>query len=160
MEVCIVADLASESTMQAVLVKIPHRKPFRFIEKITELSQEHAIGEYTFKENEYFYVGHFPLNPVTPGVILIESMAQIGLVTIGLYQILLQKNTLDNAPNFFFSECEVEFQNPVLPPSRVIVESKKIFYRNKKLKANIVMKKENEDIVASGVLSGFAITKE
>ena len=153
------ADLANQVVRETILAKIPQKPPFRFIEKITELSGEHSIGEYTFKRDEYFYKGHFPSGPVTPGVILIESMAQIGLVTIGLYQIFLQKNTLDNAPNFFFSECEVEFQRPVLPPSRVTVESKKIFYKHNKLKAEITMKNESKEMIASGILSGFAVVQ-
>ena len=152
-------ELADQNVKEVILTKMPQQFPFRFIDNIVELSSEHSIGEYTFKGDEYFYQGHFPSNPVTPGVILIETMAQIGLVIIGLYQILLQEKTLDGAPNFFFSECEVEFYRPVIPPTKVVVESKKVFYRRNKLKADIVMKNENNDTVASGMLSGFAVAE-
>ena len=68
-----------------VLELIPQKPPFRFIDRLVELDESHAIGEYTFRDDEFFYKGHFPDNPVTPGVILIETMCQTGLVALGIY---------------------------------------------------------------------------
>ncbi len=70
---------------ERILEMVPQRHPFRFIEEILELDEEHIVGVYRFRSDEYFYRGHFPGLPVTPGVILIETMAQTGVVAFGLY---------------------------------------------------------------------------
>ena len=63
-----------------ILDSIPQQEPFRFIDEILELSEDHILAAYRFREDADFYRGHFPGNPVTPGVILIETMAQSGVV--------------------------------------------------------------------------------
>src|SRR4030065_2940742 len=68
-----------------ILEMVPQRHPFRFIEDILELDEDHIVGAYRFRSDEYFYRGHFPGMPITPGVILIETMAQTGIVAFGLY---------------------------------------------------------------------------
>src|SRR4030042_2600150 len=67
-----------------ILEMVPQRPPVRFIEDILELDEDHIVGAYRFRSDEYFYRGHFPGMPITPGVILIETMAQTGVVAFGL----------------------------------------------------------------------------
>jgi UDP-3-O-[3-hydroxymyristoyl] N-acetylglucosamine deacetylase / 3-hydroxyacyl-[acyl-carrier-protein] dehydratase len=57
---------------------LPHRFPFLFVDKITELSSTHIIGIKNVTFNEWFFQGHFPNNPVMPGVLQIEALAQCG----------------------------------------------------------------------------------
>src|SRR3990167_2692935 len=77
---------AIEPFAPAELVEaIPQKPPFLFIDKILSVDENHIEGIYTFKPAEFFYQGHFPGNPLTPGVIMLESMAQVGLVAFGLY---------------------------------------------------------------------------
>jgi 3-hydroxyacyl-[acyl-carrier-protein] dehydratase len=60
---------------------IPHREPFLLIDRITELEPgKRAVGEHTFTGEEWYQAGHFPGNPIVPGVILTESMAQVATV--------------------------------------------------------------------------------
>ncbi|MDR0351284.1 MAG: beta-hydroxyacyl-ACP dehydratase [Puniceicoccales bacterium] len=56
---------------------IPHRPPFLFVDKIIEIGDSYAVGQKTFKEDEFFYKGHYPDYPITPGVILCESVFQV-----------------------------------------------------------------------------------
>ena len=55
------------------------------MEELTSITERGVEGFYTFKEEEFFYIGHFKDNPITPGVILTEVMAQIGVVCLGIY---------------------------------------------------------------------------
>lgn len=73
------------SEFQQIVSALPYEKPFLFVDEIVHLDESGIEGNYRFKEDEYFYQGHFKNYPVTPGVILTECMAQIGLVCLGVY---------------------------------------------------------------------------
>ncbi|MFN6336679.1 MAG: bifunctional UDP-3-O-[3-hydroxymyristoyl] N-acetylglucosamine deacetylase/3-hydroxyacyl-ACP dehydratase [Sphingobacteriales bacterium] len=63
---------------QQIENKLPHRYPFLLVDKVVELSDKHIVGIKNVTFNEPFFVGHFPGNPVMPGVLQIEAMAQAG----------------------------------------------------------------------------------
>lgn len=67
-------------TKQTILDLIPHRPPFLFVDEIRELSDEKIIAAYRFKEDEFFFQGHYPEHPIVPGVILCEAAMQAGAV--------------------------------------------------------------------------------
>ncbi|MBO7707176.1 MAG: beta-hydroxyacyl-ACP dehydratase [Thermoguttaceae bacterium] len=70
----------SEFTKQTILDLIPHRPPFLFVDEIRELSDEKIVAAYRFKEDEFFFQGHYPGRPLVPGVILCEAAMQAGAV--------------------------------------------------------------------------------
>jgi len=55
---------------------LPHREPFLFIDRILQLSEGSVVAARTFREDELFFAGHFPGQPIVPGVLLVEGLAQ------------------------------------------------------------------------------------
>jgi UDP-3-O-[3-hydroxymyristoyl] N-acetylglucosamine deacetylase / 3-hydroxyacyl-[acyl-carrier-protein] dehydratase len=89
---------------------LPHRYPFLMIDKIIELSERHVVGVKNVTANEWFFQGHFPNNPVMPGVLQIEAMAQAGGILV--------LNTVpdpDNYWTYFMKITEARFKQKVLP---------------------------------------------
>ncbi len=147
---------ADSETRQRILRQIPQQPPFRFVDELIELDEEGVTGVYTFREDEYFYRGHFPGRPVTPGVILIETMAQAGLVALGLYLMTIGTGEADlrNRVSLFTFADEVEFTALVFPGEKVVARGEKIYFRKDTLKARVGVVKDDLVEVCSGVLTG------
>jgi 3-hydroxyacyl-[acyl-carrier-protein] dehydratase len=147
-------------TLDEILAHLPQKAPFRFIDQLLSVDAQNIVGTYTFKTDEYFYAGHFPGQPVTPGVILLECMCQIGVVALGIY-LLSQTIARADVTQWltFFSEAEVEFCKPVYPGTRVIVTAEKIFWRKMKLRAKIMMRDEAGTLLATATASGVGVKK-
>jgi UDP-3-O-[3-hydroxymyristoyl] N-acetylglucosamine deacetylase/3-hydroxyacyl-[acyl-carrier-protein] dehydratase len=99
----------------AIQKMLPHRPPFLFIDKILEMSENHVVGLKNVTMNESFFVGHFPEEPVMPGVLQIEAMAQTGG--------MLALNSVPDPENyltFFLKIEEVKFRNKVVPGDTII----------------------------------------
>ncbi|HEX9814595.1 MAG TPA: 3-hydroxyacyl-ACP dehydratase FabZ family protein [Myxococcota bacterium] len=144
-------------TPKQVLDLIPQQDPFRFIDEIIELDDDHIVGTYRFRPDADFYRGHFPGNPVTPGVILIESLAQVGIVALGIY-LLAQESEADTTKMMtLFTDTDVEFSGIVNPGDRVTITAEKVFFRRRKLRSNAEMKLDDGTIVCSGTVSGMGV---
>jgi len=154
---------ADEALRREVLSLVPQKEPFRFIDEIISLDDEQIVGTYRYREDEYFYRGHFPGNPITPGVILIETMAQVGVVAFGIYLLSRQKNMRPAAmklPISLFALADgVEFKKIVKPGERVIVRANKIYFRKSTIKAAVLMENERKELICSGHLAGVGVEK-
>ena len=111
-------------------------------------------GYHTFKNDDYFYRGHFKDNPITPGVILTEVMSQIGLVCLGIY-LLKDEFSEIKKPKIALTSYDIDFFLPVRPGERVEVVSEKIYFRFNKLKCNVQMFNEKNELVCKGIISGM-----
>lgn len=136
-----------------ILDLLPYGPSFLFVDELTSISSERVEGHYTFRQDEYFYQSHFKDHPVTPGVILTECMAQIGLVCLGVF--LMNSEGLSEQPKVAFSSAQMDFYIPVFPGEKVKVVSEKIYFRFNKLKCKVKMLNLNNEVVAKGILSGM-----
>ena len=131
---------------------LPYGPGFRFVDRIIKVDNEGIEGEYTFRLDEYFYPYHFRDEPITPGVILTECMAQIGLVSLGLY---LNRNNDPTHIRFAFASSQVNYYMVVLPGETVTVLATKKYYRMGTLKCSIEMLNGAGHKVCEGVLTGM-----
>ena len=137
---------------------LPYKKPFLFVDEITEISENGVSGNYTFKESEFFYKGHFKDNPITPGVILTETMAQIGVVCLGIY-LLEEEISSEKKPQIALTSNQIDFFLPVYPNEKVKVVSEKEYFRFNKLKCSVKMYNLKNELVCRGTISGMIVAK-
>ncbi|MDR7211059.1 hydroxymyristoyl-ACP dehydratase [Flavobacterium piscis] len=142
--------------LKDIIAQLPYSKPFLFVDEILQADGNGITGTYTFKEDLDFYKGHFKGNPVTPGVILTETIAQIGMVCLGIY---LLGNELKKDTVVAFTSADMQFLKPVYPNEKVTVTSQKIFFRFGKLKCEAIMKNETGQEVCKGIIAGIITTK-
>ena len=97
---------------------IPHRDPFLFVDECEIIViGEHGISTKKFSHNEYFFKGHFPNNPIVPGVIIVEAMAQTaGIVVSYKLKEFKEKSVL------FMSVNKAKFRRPILPNDNIRFE--------------------------------------
>ncbi len=138
--------------LNAILAKLPYRAPFLFVDELIHVDDEGVAGTYTFDEDLDFYRGHFYDRAITPEVILIETMAQIGLACLGIF--LLNKDLMQGS-SIALTSTEIQFLKPVYPKEKVTVFSKKIYFRFGKLKCAVTMKNEAGQEVCKGILAGM-----
>lgn len=141
-------------TNQDIISKLPYSKPFLFVDEIISISEDGVEGTYYFDESLDFYKGHFISNPVTPGVILTEVMAQIGLVCLGIFLLNKESNKITSIA---LTSVEIDFLKPVYPNENVTVISKKIYFRFGKLKCKVNMKNQLGIEVCSGMIAGMIV---
>jgi 3-hydroxyacyl-[acyl-carrier-protein] dehydratase len=141
-----------------ILNHLPYKSSFRFVDNISHLNENEVVGDFTLKEDAFFYEDHFAGNPITPGVIITEIMAQIGLVVMGIF--LMLKDTelnFEEAQETFplLTSTDVSFYKIVLPGQKVTVVSKKQYFRFGKLKCYVEMLDSNKELVAKGTFAGI-----
>lgn len=150
------ANIYNNMDFKDIISKLPYSKPFLFVDELIHVDENGAEGTFTLDEDLDFYKGHFKDNPVTPGVILTETMAQIGVVCLGLF---LLNDNLNTDIAIALTSADTEFLKPVFPNEKVRVKSEKIYYRFGKLKCKVSMWNEKNDEVCRGVIAGMIISK-
>ena len=157
----------NDLTKAEVLARVPQQRPMRFVDEIVELDEDHILTRYTWKQEDC--EGHFPGNPVVPGVKMIEMCAQTGNVAWGIYQ-MAHKTTAEELQQLvgFFTEIEHgKFLKMVRPGDRVACQASfgdDGYFRGNKLVAEIEIQfdggpKDGETIF-TGVTSGMWVPKE
>tara|TARA_B100000315_G_scaffold207770_1_gene202663 strand:- start:460 stop:897 length:438 start_codon:yes stop_codon:yes gene_type:complete len=97
---------------------IPHRSPFLFIDECEILEKgKRGIASRVFKDDEYFFQGHFPGNPIVPGVIIVEALAQTAGIIVSESLTEYDKKSV-----LFMSVNKAKFRKPVIPNDKIIFE--------------------------------------
>lgn len=144
-------------TKAEILSHLPYTAPFLFVDELQEIDENGVTGTYTFDANLDFYKGHFKDNPVTPGVILTETMAQIGLVCLGIY---LSGSAEGGMPgHVMLTSTAIDFMKPVFPGEKVTVTAQKVYFRFKKLNCTVQMTNASGEVVCKGTIAGMVTNK-
>ena len=139
-------------TSSEIISLLPYSKPFLFVEELQEINEAGVKGSYTFSRDSFFYQGHFKSFPVTPGVIITECMAQIGVVCLGIF---LLEGDFDEHSKIALTNTSVDFSLPVFPGEKVQVVSEKIYFRFNKLKCKVSMFNMEDKLISRGEISGM-----
>jgi len=141
--------------INAIQKILPHRYPFLLVDKIIHLElDKKVIGVKSVTINEPFFQGHFPGQPVMPGVLIIEAMAQTGGI--------LMLNSVDNPAEklvFFMGIDKAKFRKPVVPGDQLIIETELVSKRSR----FVVMKakaKVGNKVVAEAELKAAIVDRE
>jgi beta-hydroxyacyl-ACP dehydratase FabZ len=100
-------------TIEEILKILPHRYPFLLVDRILSLElDKHIVGLKNVTINEPFFIGHFPQNPIMPGVLIVEAMAQVAGILANMGNQAIYLMALD----------KVRFRRPVVPGDRLIMD--------------------------------------
>ncbi|SEW42380.1 3-hydroxyacyl-ACP dehydratase FabZ family protein [Chitinophaga arvensicola] len=145
-------------TKNEILQLLPYAPPFLFVDTIEEIDAEQVTGTYTFRPDMPCYQGHFKGHPVTPGVLLTEVMAQVGLACLGIY--LSGDEIKEQLPAVAMTASQVDFYLPVLPGETVKAQATKIYFRFNKLKCRVALYNTAGEIVCEGIIEGMIIKQK
>lgn len=143
---------ASALNIRQILNLMPHRYPFALVDRVLKIDHEikEIVAAKNVTINEPFFQGHFPGNPVMPGVLQLEAMAQTaGLLLLSIKEI----NDGGEKITFFMSADKVKFRKPVTPGDQIIITAKITKNRgNKIFTAEVVCKVDDEPVSSADVM--------
>jgi 3-hydroxyacyl-[acyl-carrier-protein] dehydratase len=138
--------MISKDLEKKIIERLPYESSFKFVDNILDVNEDEITGTYTYTKENCFYKGHFKNNPVTPGIILVETMGQIGIVSHIIYLLKLYETNqhfyplLINVQSDFFKRVYIE--------EIMKVHAKKVYYRKNLLRSNVEMINPKGEVVA------------
>lgn len=140
--------------LKEILSILPHRYPFLLVDKITDFEKNvRATGIKNVTFNEPFFQGHFPGNPIMPGVLIVEGMAQVGAALL-LSSMPDRKNKLI----YFTGIDKCRFRRPVVPGDQIRYELRVLKLRSKVCRLRGEAFVDGQPTAEAEILSGMTIT--
>ncbi len=137
-----------------ILEHLPHRYPFVLVDRI--LAMEHGKSITGLKNvtiNEPYFQGHFPGKPIMPGVLILESMAQVG----GVLAVASIPECQKGALMYFMGLDKVKFRKPVFPGDQLIIDLKVIKLRSKAMKFACIAKVDDQTVAEAQLLATIEV---
>ena len=148
--------MKTEYDIRKIMALLPHRYPFLLVDRVMELEPgDRIIAMKNVTINEPFFQGHFPGEPVMPGVLIIEAMAQAG----GL--LAYESGNADNHGQliYFMGMDRVRFRKPVVPGDQLIFEAKILKMRAKAAKMAGTASVDNQLVAEAVLMASFGERK-
>lgn len=142
-------------TFDEIIKSLPYGKGFLFVDKIESIDENTIVGYYAYTSDLFFYDLHFQDNPLVPGVILIETMGQIGMVCHSIYLV----NDFSPSTLPVLSNVEAEFFCKVNYNETIKVIGRKIYFRQNIFKSYIEMRTLDNKLIATLTASISIIQK-
>ena len=105
-----------------IMKKLRHRYPFLLVDRILEYSENHVVGYKNVTINEPFFQGHFPEEPVMPGVLILEAMGQVGSIMVAVRL----GDQLEGNIAFLTGIDKARFRKPVRPGDQLVTKAELI----------------------------------
>ena len=134
------------NTIQKIL---PHRYPFLLVDRIIEITDKKIVGIKNVTITEPFFQGHFPGQPIMPGVLIIEAMAQVG----GVYALNLPDNIGKLA--YFMSIKDARFRKPVVPGDQLVIEVEMLKTKLSVMSVKATAKVDGEVVTEAEMMFAF-----
>jgi len=142
--------------IQKIMAFLPHRYPFLLIDRVIEIEPgDRIMALKNVTMNEPYFQGHFPSQPVMPGVLIIEAMAQAGGI------LAYESGSADNRGQliYFMGMDKVRFRKPVVPGDQLIFEAKIIKMRTKVAKMTGTATVDNQLVAEAELMASFGEDK-
>ena len=118
--------------IQEIMKSLPHRYPFLLVDRILELDEQHAVGIKNVTFNEPFFQGHFPAEPIMPGVLVLEAMGQVAAMMMSA------RPGSENLITFLTGVEKAKFRKPVKPGDQLVTTAEMVRLRGKMGKVRTV----------------------
>jgi len=134
---------------------LPHREPFLFIDEVIEIEgTQRVVAVKYLRGSESYFKGHFPGNPMMPGVLIIEAMAQASVLLFSLDR----PEVAAGHPDYYLGKVKAEFLSPAHPGDTLIVESNKVKFLDNAAITDTVVKVDERVIAKANLI--FSIQKK